>query len=101
MLNAVIEKLDVLGDVFSLGADEKLDGERERVNQGGIGIDGGILFFVGEETKVNGGGLKNQSHSPVLEVDQVIFNRVDIKMFLSAGFNIAHMLNAFGFGLEA
>ena len=57
LLNPIIEKLDIFGDVFPLGADEKLNRKRERVNQGGIGVDSGVLLFVGEKTKVDGGRL--------------------------------------------
>lgn len=85
-LNLLIKKIDVAGDVFFAAADEDLDGEGERVDGGAVGIDGGILLFFGEEAEVDGGGLENKSDRTIFEHDEVIFDGVNIEVFLGGGF---------------
>ena len=57
LADAVIEKFEIDGDVFSLGTDKDLDGESEGVKEAGVGIHDGILFFFGEKVEVEGSGF--------------------------------------------
>jgi len=90
LLDAIIQKLNIFGDVFSLRANEELNRKGKGVDEGGIGIDGRVLFFIGEKAKVDGGGLKDKRNTTVFEIDQVILDGVDVEMFLSRGFDVRH-----------
>ena len=90
VLNPVVEELDILRNVFSLGTDKDLNREGKGVDQGGVGVNGGILFFVRQETKVDGGGLEHQGDRAVLEIDQMVLDGIDIELFLGAGLDVTH-----------
>jgi len=89
-LHSLVEQFDVFGNIFSLGADKNLDGEGEGIDEGGVGIDGGVLLLVGEQAEVDGGGLENESDAAILTKDQMILDGVNVEVFLGAGFDGTH-----------
>jgi len=81
------QKFEIAGNILFLGFNDNLNGETKGVKKASIGVNNSVLFFFGEEAKVDGGGFDEHAANTCFEDDKIILDGLDVKVILGSGDN--------------